>query len=273
MNKKNLTLLIALSIYVVMLILTPLAVTGGQEVKKETATTSSVIITDREEIIAEKLYVAESQLLSLEEIVQEVIEGKWGNGEERKQRLIEAGYDYDAVQSKIDELMPAPAAVGGATVPTQNYVLPDGEYPVATYIWNTLRSWGWSAETCAGVIGNMMAEVGGGTLNLNWSSSGGCGFGLIQWMNGRYNLIIARYGSCPSIDQQLIYMRDELFGTNDTRPQVSADILNVIMNSDGSQSPESIALCFATYYERCAAQYRAMRQGYARAAYQYFITK
>ena len=42
---------------------------------------------------------------SINELAQEVIQGKWGNGEERKNRLISAGYDYSAVQAKVNELM------------------------------------------------------------------------------------------------------------------------------------------------------------------------
>ena len=37
------------------------------------------------------------------ELANEVIAGKWGNGEERKQRLTAAGYDYDAVQEIVNE--------------------------------------------------------------------------------------------------------------------------------------------------------------------------
>lgn len=42
---------------------------------------------------------------TIDEIAQEVLEGKWGNGEERKRKIIDAGYDYDAVQSKINSLL------------------------------------------------------------------------------------------------------------------------------------------------------------------------
>lgn len=39
---------------------------------------------------------------SLEEIVREVIAGKWGNGEERKTALTKAGYDYNTIQSLVN---------------------------------------------------------------------------------------------------------------------------------------------------------------------------
>lgn len=39
------------------------------------------------------------------EIAKEVIQGKWGNGEERKRRLTAAGYDYGQIQRKVNELL------------------------------------------------------------------------------------------------------------------------------------------------------------------------
>lgn len=41
---------------------------------------------------------------SVTEIAKEVIAGKWGNGEDRKKKLKAAGYDYDKVQAKVNEL-------------------------------------------------------------------------------------------------------------------------------------------------------------------------
>jgi GH25 family lysozyme M1 (1,4-beta-N-acetylmuramidase) len=42
---------------------------------------------------------------TVEEIAKEVIDGKWGNGDERKQRLTEAGYNYESVQKKVNQLL------------------------------------------------------------------------------------------------------------------------------------------------------------------------
>lgn len=41
---------------------------------------------------------------SLDAIAKEVIRGKWGNGTERRRRLTAAGYDYNAVQSVVNQL-------------------------------------------------------------------------------------------------------------------------------------------------------------------------
>ena len=42
---------------------------------------------------------------SVTEIAKEVINGKWGNGTERKKKLEKAGYDYAKVQAKVNELL------------------------------------------------------------------------------------------------------------------------------------------------------------------------
>lgn len=46
---------------------------------------------------------------TVEELAKEVIDGKWGNGADRKKRLTEAGYDYAAVQARVNELVKKPA--------------------------------------------------------------------------------------------------------------------------------------------------------------------
>lgn len=42
---------------------------------------------------------------SVEEIAREVIKGLWGNGTERKEKLIAAGYDYAEVQTMVNKLL------------------------------------------------------------------------------------------------------------------------------------------------------------------------
>ena len=42
---------------------------------------------------------------SIDEIAREVIRGDWGNGADRKDRLTAAGYDYEAVQARVNALL------------------------------------------------------------------------------------------------------------------------------------------------------------------------
>ena len=41
----------------------------------------------------------------IETIAAEVIQGDWGNGEERRERLEQAGYDYNVVQARVNEIL------------------------------------------------------------------------------------------------------------------------------------------------------------------------
>ena len=45
------------------------------------------------------------QLKSIDEIAKEVIRGNYGNGEERKRRLAAAGYNYEQVQKRVNEML------------------------------------------------------------------------------------------------------------------------------------------------------------------------
>lgn len=50
-------------------------------------------------------YVISGGGKSVEEIAREVLQGKWGNGADRKARLEAAGYDYAEVQAKVNTLV------------------------------------------------------------------------------------------------------------------------------------------------------------------------
>lgn len=42
---------------------------------------------------------------SVDELAHEVLDGKWGNGKDRVDRLTAAGYDYNTVQKRVNELI------------------------------------------------------------------------------------------------------------------------------------------------------------------------
>lgn len=45
---------------------------------------------------------------TIDELAEEVIDGKWGDGEDRKTKLEKAGYNYDAVQDRVNEILSRP---------------------------------------------------------------------------------------------------------------------------------------------------------------------
>lgn len=143
------------------------------------------------------------------------------------------------------------------------------KYPNAARAWKYMKEqFGWSDTVCAGIMGNFMAECGGcWTSDLNYSVNSKNGLGMVQWIESRRKAIVKRYGDNPTLEEQLEFMYDELYGTDGVRRQVTKRQLEKIMNAS---TPEECAMAFATYYERCAEQHRAPRKGYARTAYNYF---
>ena len=57
------------------------------------------------DIIKESGSTDTSDKKTIDELAQEVIDGKWGDGEDRKTKLEKAGYDYDAVQDRVNEIL------------------------------------------------------------------------------------------------------------------------------------------------------------------------
>lgn len=145
------------------------------------------------------------------------------------------------------------------------------EYPVATQAWLYMKNeLGFSNIVCAGIIGNMMAECGGcWTSDLDWNASSSSGYGMIQWLGSRKQQLFSIYGSNPSVENQLDFIKDELYGTNGVTKQVTDSQLDKIMNAE---TPEDCAYTFACYYERCGEDHRWVRRDYARRAYEYFVS-
>ena len=152
----------------------------------------------------------------------------------------------------------------------ENWRVRAEEYPVATQAWLYMKNeFGFSYIVCAGIMGNMMAECGGcWTSDLDWDVSSSSGYGMIQWLGGRKQQLFSIYGSNPSVENQLDFVKDELYGTNGVTKQVTDSQLDKIMNAE---TPEDCAYAFACYYERCSEGHRWVRRDYARRAYEYFV--
>lgn len=70
---------------------------GGYNGFKKTNVSEKNTVSNSTNVVAKKK--------TINELAKEVISGKWGIGDERKRRLNTAGYDYNAVQKKVNELM------------------------------------------------------------------------------------------------------------------------------------------------------------------------
>lgn len=79
----------------------------------------------------------------------------------------------------------------------------EAEYPEATQIWTYLKNLGYNDYVCAGILGNIMAEAGGNTLNIQPLVQGGF-YGICQW-NQAYSEV---WGA--SLEEQLDFLRDTI---------------------------------------------------------------
>ena len=74
---------------------------------------------------------------SVDEVAREVIRGEWGNGSDRRQRLEAAGYDYDAVQNRVNAILtgdePEQPAEPTPTEPTEPAPEPEQPAPDKLY--------------------------------------------------------------------------------------------------------------------------------------------
>lgn len=57
---------------------------------------------------------------SIDDLAREVINGAWGNGEERHARLTSAGYNYDMVQTRVNQLLGTAPVKKPAAPPAPN---------------------------------------------------------------------------------------------------------------------------------------------------------
>ena len=78
---------------------------GNGEDRKSKLTATGYDYNTIQSIVNQKLGAKPtvSNKKSNEQIANEVIAGKWGNGDDRKNRLTAAGYDYNSVQKIVNQ--------------------------------------------------------------------------------------------------------------------------------------------------------------------------
>lgn len=223
MNKQKLTLLIALSITI--------AIIFGYFLSPVVALTSSTNDTMVTETIVEEDPEPLPQVAVEEEVKPEVEE---------------------IVEEEISPIIEEPAAAEPVVEapPVVVETIPQGEYAVAEQVWNIMKSYGWSDVICAGIMGNMMRECGGDTLQLNPYAQNSH-YGLCQWSRTYH------YGAWgKDVAGQLEYLKGSL---------------NIAI-FDGCTTPEEVAGVFCDKYERPGSRDpRYKRLANARAAYEYFV--
>lgn len=138
------------------------------------------------------------------------------------------------------------------------------EYPAATTIWLYFKNLGYNDYVCAGIVGNLMAEVGGQTLNIQYWLKGNGYYGMCQWNTGYKSQV---WGA--DLNGQLDFLANTIkyeINTFGFCYYSGFDYNNFLELNDA----ESAAKAFAKCYERCGSQSVSTRQNNALTAYNYF---
>lgn len=142
----------------------------------------------------------------------------------------------------------------------------ESDYYYATHVWSFLLNQGYSEAAVSGIIGNMMVETSGGTLDLKpfeYNPSDDY-YGLCQW-----SLYYHPTAADRSFEQQLEYLLSTLeeefntFGNCYANGFTYEDFLKIV-------NPEDAAKAFATVYERCDSSSYNQRMEAALKVYNYF---
>lgn len=137
------------------------------------------------------------------------------------------------------------------------------KYPEAAKIWYYLKNLGYNDYICAGIMGNLMSETGGNTLNLDPNLTTKNYYGICQWSKS-YSTIWYK-----GLDAQCEYLKNTIkyeidsYGDFYKKNFTYNDFLNI-------KDEKEAALIFAKCYERCSSRSYSKRQNNATKALKYF---
>ena len=222
----------------------------------------AVISSSHKSSYKEEVSVLQTELDSLK-IKNEELETKASKQEEILAHNEKVLLDKDAEIQKLEEENEAlEKKVNNAKVSgTTNSFKADGNYSQATQVWNSLKSLGLNDYVCAGILGNIMAEVGGQTLDISrwakYSATNTKYYGICQWAGGRKQRLLNDFGT--TLEDQIRFLSVELF-----------EVIPKGNSFYNMQDEKQAALYFAKYYERCGTGSYSVRQANATKALAYF---
>ena len=142
------------------------------------------------------------------------------------------------------------------------------KYPLARTVWDFFKEeLNWNDYVAAGVMGNLMVETGGQTLNLKWDlwdKASHQYYGLCQWSQKYYPEMIN-----ASLEEQLQFIKESVKPIIDTFGKNYAKGFNYEQFCQ-MEDIEEAALAFAKAYERCSSKSYNIRMTSALKAYEYF---
>lgn len=195
---------------------------------------------------------------TVDELAQEVIAGKWGTGAERVAALTAAGYDYTAVQTRVNEIL------SGQTAPAQEQKYTVGQSNEETIFNFCKEVLGMNTAAACGVLANIDEES---RFQIGAIGDGGTSFGICQWHASRYSYLKSWCAGSgkdyTTLDGQLWYMKHELETTH------ASALKKLLACADTEQGAEEAGYAWCSIFEVPAnTEVRAKARGaLARSTY------
>lgn len=139
------------------------------------------------------------------------------------------------------------------------------EYPAAAYIWYYMKAQGWSDYVCAGIMGNIMQETGGTTLNINYKHEDKYYYGMCCWRKEYHPEVVGLdlEGQC----EYLVRSAESIINTYGYLYKDGYDFEQFL----AATSIEEVANAFMVVYERPGYTESPKRIANGERAYAYFV--
>ena len=190
----------------------------------------------------------------------QMIEGARDCGYEEDHPIIELGMqEYERAKELYD--------IYKAKFSKISYSAQYEKYPVATIVWRYLKDeLGYNNYVCAGIIGNLMSEVGGQTLDLQYWLNNGKYAGMCQW-SLRYfpieDVVNDLMGQCQLL-ADTIEENFQIFGSNYRAGFTYKDFTKL-------QSVSEATVAYEKCYGRGGIIDYSQRLKNAAVAYEFFV--
>lgn len=266
MLKRNTNLIVKLVLILLLAVLI-LLISAQVEAEQASNFTQSSFVLPRKILVAQpKLYPELEYAIYYDPAATEEHISKINKAIKKLERINYSNYTSEAAEAMSTELDRLRNIEAKMASDLSHYLQWESEYYYATKVWEYFRQRGFNNEVTCAIIGNMMIETSGGSLDLNptiYSKSRNY-YGLCQWA--------LKY--CPNVkdmpfEAQLDYLLGSMpweFNTFGRNYKSGFKYDDFIIMTD----VEEAALAFTKSYERCSPISYEMRQEAAVVAYEYF---
>lgn len=221
--------------------------------------------TNSKEELNDLILECDSYVNSLNETISTVIELTENDVLDIQNEINRVHVIKNQFNEKLQSIIAEEQRIEAERIEAEKWTARRAEYPIATKVWLFMKNeLGWNDYICAGVMGNLMAETGGQTLNLKPGLYAGSYYGICQWSSTYYPQVIG-----TGLDTQLQFLKNTVKKEFDTYGKLYQSGMKYedFIRMTGCRST---ALAFAKVYERCNSKHYAIRQTNAEKAYAYF---